>query len=231
MMKRAFARALTFGVGPAALLLGVVGFAHTATGRPILAGLERMAHGGCPFGYDKAMSPAERERASANFAASHRGQQRAASRPALGFSLDQTTREQVVASMTAHGVHCAPGLGMSDLTCSQVPSAALPGAAPAGPARTVWFTFGQSAQLLSVIAVSKAPQPQTISDAFVTTRRALAEQAGPVATSQGDANSEALAKGLLREASAEFRFSNYYALERAANLGSGFVFTEEYRSL
>ena len=230
-MKRALARALTVGVGTTTLLLGMVGFAHTQTGRPIVAGLTRMAHGGCPFGFDKAMSPAQRERARANFAASHRGEQRAASRPALGFTLDQSTREQILASMTAHGVHCAPGLGMSDLTCSQVPSAALPGSAPAAPARTVWFTFGQKAQLLSVIAVSKDAHPQTISDAFVNTRRSLDERAGAVATLQGDADSAALAKGLLREASAEFRFSNYYALERAANMGNGFVFTEEYRSL
>ncbi len=230
-MKRALARALTIGASTTALLLGAVGFAHTATGRPIIAGITRMAHGGCPFGYDKAMSPAQRERAREHFAASHRGEQRALNRPALGFALDQTTRQQVVASMTAHGVHCTPGLGMSDLTCTQVPSAALPGAPVAAPARSVWFTFGVKGQLLSVIAVSRAARPETISHAFLNTQRVLDDQAGRVTAMQGEADSQSLCKGLLREASAEFRFSNYYALERAANMGNGFVFTEEYRSL
>ncbi|MEO8917225.1 MAG: hypothetical protein ABI488_07355 [Polyangiaceae bacterium] len=231
MMKRALARALTIGAATTTLLLGMVLFAHTSTGRPIALGLTRMAHGGCPFGYDKAMSPAEREHARSNFAASHRGEQRAANRPALGFTLDQTTRKQVVASMTAHGVRCAQGMGISDLSCTQVPSAALPGSAPAAPPRTVWFTFGLKDQLLAVIAVSKDARPEPISEAFLSTRRSLDEHAGAVATLQGEADSKSLAKGLLREASAEFRFSNYYALERAANMGNGFVLTEEYRSL
>ena len=133
--------------------------------------------------------------------------------------------------MRAHGVRCAQGMGISDLTCTQVPSAALAGPAPAAPPRTVWFTFGLKDQLLAVIAVSKDARPEPISDAFVSMRRSLDEQAGAVATLQGEADSQSLAKGLLREASAEFRFSNYYALERAANMGNGFVLTEEYRSL
>src|SRR3954465_2831887 len=103
-MSRALARTLTIAAGSASLILGAVAFARTPTGGAIAHGLVRMAHGGCPFGYDQAMSPAQRERARANFAAIHRTERRAASRPALGFSLDQTTRSQVLASMSAQGV-------------------------------------------------------------------------------------------------------------------------------
>jgi hypothetical protein len=230
-MKRALARALAIGIGTTTLLLGVVGFAHTSTGRPLLAAATRMAHGGCPFGYDKPMTPAQRERARLGFAATHRGELRAASRPALGFTLDHTTRAEIVAQMAKHGISCVAAKGLSDLTCNQVPSAALEGITPYAPPRNLWLTFGTKEQLLSVIAVSRAAEAQPISDAFVATQSTLDQHAGAVTTASGSADSRALAAGALRQASAEFRFSNYYALTRATNLGKSFMFTEEYRSL
>ena len=230
-MRRALARTLTIAVGTASLILGAVAFARTPTGGAIAHGLVRMAHGGCPFGYDQAMSPAQRERARAHFAANHRGDRRALDRPALGFALDQTTRAQVQASMSAQGVQCSAGHGMSDLTCVNVPSSALPGAPPRAPERTLWFTFGSKDQLLSVVAVSSDASAQTISSAFVSTQNTLSEQAGAATSSTGSADSHSLSQGLLRQASAEFRFKDYYALERAANMGNAYLLTEEYRSL
>jgi hypothetical protein len=211
--------------------LGAFAFAQPPTGGAMARGLVRMAHGGCPFGYDQAMSPAQRERARAHFAASHRGEQRASNRPALGFTLDQTTRTQVLANLTAQGVQCSRGHGISDLTCLDVPSSALPGAASAAANRTLWFTFGSKEQLLSVIAVSRDPSAQTISSAFVSTQNTLTDQAGTATASAGSADPQALSQSLLRQASAEYRFTNYYAVARAANMGSAYVLTEEYRSL
>jgi hypothetical protein len=228
-MKRALVRALALGTGVAGLFVAVLGFAHTPAGRPLLGALGRVAHGGCPFGYDKPMSPAERERQRSSFARVHRGSERAASRPALGFVLDRTTRSEVIAALGKHGVSCAAARGLSDLTCNGVPSVAL-GGAPA-PARNLWLTFGTREQLLSIVAISRASSPNSISGAFVATERELGQDAGAATQTRGDANPEALAQGTLRQASAEFRFSDYYALTRAANLGKSFVFTEEYRSL
>lgn len=190
-----------------------------------------MAHGGCPFGYDRAPSAAERERARRHFATSHRGEQRAASRPALGFTLDRTTRAQVLATMSAQGVQCEEGHGLSDLTCKLVPSAALRGAADSPLDRTLWFTFGTREQLLSVVSVARHSSAEVVSNAFASVQHALSTQAGPATTSTGNADSQILAQSLLRQASAEYRFTNYYALERAANVGSAYVLTEEYRSL
>ena len=190
-----------------------------------------MAHGGCPFGYDRPMSPAQRERARAQFSATHRGERPATSRPALGFVLDQTTRSQVIAQLSARGVTCTQGKGLSDLTCNGVPASALPGTPASAPTRNLWLTFGTKQQLLTVIAVSRSTEPEAISDAFVAMRRALAREAGAATATHGDAEPQALAQGALHQASAEFRFSDYYALERATNLSKDFVLTEEYRSL
>jgi hypothetical protein len=231
MMKRALARALAVGIGTTALFASAVGFSRTSTGHALFVGVIRMAHGGCPFGYDKPMSSAERERAALNFATTHRGTQRAAARPALGFTLDQTTREQVLATMAEHGVQCTSSLGLADLTCDGVPSAVLKGAPVEAAARNLWFTFGDQQRLLSVVAISRDPRAAAISNVFSETERALDAQAGTATQTHGDAAAETLSRGTLSQASAEFRFRDYYAVTRATNMGNGFVFTEEYRSL
>jgi hypothetical protein len=230
-MRRALTRALAIGVGATSILLAAAELAHTSTGRPMLRAVMRMAHGGCPFGYDKPMTLAERERKNQNFAIGHRGQERAANRPALGFVLDRTTRSEVLAQMAKHGVSCNSARGFSDLTCTGVPSSALDGLTAYAPPRNLWFTFGSKELLLSVVAISRDADPKAIGDAFVATRAVLDHEAGPAAVATGSADARALTSGLLRQASAEFRFSNYYALTRATNLGKGFLFTEEYRSL
>jgi hypothetical protein len=229
-MKRALARALGIGLGTTTLLAGMVGLAHTSSGRPFFGAIARMAHGGCPFGYDKPMSPAQRERARLNFSASHHGAHPAANRPALGFTLDHTTRAEVVAQMAKHGINCTSGRGFSDLTCNGVPSSALGGIARV-PDRNLWLTFGTKDQLLSVVAMSHDVRPKPISEAFVAARTALDQQTGTLTSMQGDPEPNVLAGGLLRQASAELRCSDYYALTRASNLGKNFALLEEYRSL
>lgn len=224
-------RALVWTLGSA--LAGVVlalGASQTAPGQSFIAGMTRMAHGGCPFGYDKPMSGAARERAQANFAASHRGEHAALGQPALGFELGRTTRAEVLSTLGQQGVHCAPAKGLSDLTCNGVPSSALP-AAPPAPPRNLWLTFGAKDQLLAVISISRSAEPQAISAAFTATCATLSRDAGSAAHHTGNADPEQLAGGLLRQASAEYRFSNYYADARATNLGRGFALSEEFRSL
>jgi hypothetical protein len=231
MTKRAFARTLLAAAGASSVAFLALAFVHTSTGSAISRGVLRMARGGCPFGYDQAASPAQREHARAQFAAKYRGEARAANRPSLGFTLDHTTRTQVIEQLAAHGAHCSRGHGLSDLTCLHVPSRALLGVPATEPERTLWFTFGTHDQLLSVVAVSRDANAQAIGNAFRSVRDSLSEQAGAPTAINGSADSQSLTQGLLRQASAEFRFRNYYAVERAANMGNAYVLTEEYRSL
>jgi len=229
--RRTFARASLVAVSAALLLLAAGAFSRTGRGGAIAQGLLRLVHGGCPFGYDQTPSPAQRELARAKFAITHRDRRRAAARPALGFTLDRSTRRQVIEQMAAWGVHCENGRGWSDLTCFHVPSAALPGAVSAAAERSLWFTFGTRDQLLTVIAISRDVNPVAIADAFASAQNTLSRQAGGATTVTGSADSQTLARGLLSQASAEFRFHDYYALERVANMGTSYVLTEEYRSL
>ena len=242
IMKPRAVLVMRTGVATAALAATLLVLVQTSQGRSVLGGMLRMAHGACPFGYDRSMTGSDRERAQRSFARTHRGEQRAASRPALGFTLERTTRAQVLAQMTKHGVACTSGTGHSDLICANVSADTLADAsAPAGtstlaewgrPARrNLWFNFGAREQLLSVVSIARDAQPLALSEAFLATRRALDQQVGSVTATRGDASAPALAQGLLRQASAEFRYQDYYALARVANLGKEFVLTEEYRSL
>ena len=225
-------RGLVALAGGGVLFVALMGFAHTRAGRPLLAAMGRVMHGGaCPLGYDRAASPAQREAARTRFAATHRGEAPAASRPALGFALDETLRADVAAFMAARGITCRASTGLADLVCNEVPAEALPAQQERAVPRNLWFTFGQQQRLLSVVALSRAASAEPISAGFERVARGVAHDAGQLAAITGDATASALSSGVLRQATAELRFSDYYASARATNMGDGFLLTEEYRSL
>jgi hypothetical protein len=225
-------RALGFSAALTCVLIGLIGFAHTPAGRPILRALGRVASGaGCPLGYDKAQGPAERERARASFARGHRGSVEAPLRPALGFALDRSTRAEVTAFMAGAGVACRESTGMADLVCGKVPSRALPSEFRNVERRELWFNFGDQGRLIALTAISRDHAAEPISTAFGQVIADVARKSGPAARLSGDASARALASGALQQASAEFRFANYYALTRVTNMGKDFLLTEEYRSL
>lgn len=213
---------------------GVMGFAHTKPGRPLLAwmgvhGAKKVAS--CPLGFDVAQTPEQKEGARRSFASTHHGAERASERPALGFLLDKTTKGDVSAWAIANGVRCVRPKSGPDLDCADVPSAVLPEAFRGAEVRSVWLNFGAEDRLISIIAVRRTREAGVLSATFSTVTAEIAREAGPASSTQGDASAEVLASGALRQASAEYRFRNYYALARATNMGDGFVLTEEYRSL
>lgn len=233
-VPRAVLVALASLAGLLVVLTAVIGFAHTRPGRPVLAWLGKttgfgVKSGGCPLGYDRAATPEQREVARVSFAASHGGTERAAGRPALGFTLDRTTRDDVAAWARAHRVACAQGKGPADLSCEAVPDGLLPEAFRGVGAETVWFTFGAADHLVSVIAIAHSDTPDRIGATFASVARDLDRETGAPALTSGSPAS--LASGLLYQASAEYRFRDYYAVARATNVGNGYALTEEYRSL
>ena len=122
-MRRFVKRALAAVVGLLVVFTVVVGFAHTRAGRPLLAFMAfgKAKGGACPLGYDVAQTPAQKESSRRAFAASHGAAERAAARPALGFDLDRTTRADVRAWASAHGIACKEGRTGPDLDCAGRP--------------------------------------------------------------------------------------------------------------
>jgi hypothetical protein len=222
--------------------VALVGFAHTSPGRPLLSVLGPMLgmghpHSGtgrCPFGFDAQASVADKEAARAKFAARHAGKGMPGARLALGFSLDETTRADVLAWAQAHALTCtAPRVG-ADLDCANVPAALLhPGrdGEPGPEAKELWFNFGAGEKLVGVTAIRKEKAEAPIDAAYREAERSLSEKAGAPARVSGDETAGYLAGGLLRQRSAEYEFRTYYAIARAANNGDGYILIEEYRSL
>jgi hypothetical protein len=219
----------------------IVGFAHTAPGKPLLAVMGRAmgmptaarAGGKCPLGYDVKATPDQKEAARRQFASSHAGTDRAQARPALGFVLDKTTRADITNWATAHDIRCTVPKSGSDLDCSDVPAEALPDGETGIGLHILWFTFGLGDTLTSAIGVRRDASVETVSSTFRRVTDEVSREAGPPATTVGDPSPGMLSSGALYQASAEYRFRNYFALTRATNMGprQGFVITEEYRSL
>ena len=236
VLSRTVRRALGSTLGVVVLGTALMGFAHTPPGRPLLQwmGLSMKGMGkgaGCPLGYDVKASPEQREAARQGFAAAHRGAEPARARPSLGFTLDGTTREQVLAWAGSHGVKCTEPRAGADLECAQVPASLLGNPGRQVAIRDLWLTFGGNGTLISAIAISRAPEAALISTTFAAVNDTLAQQAGPPTRKDPDSSAGFLTQGALRQASAEYRFQDFYALMRATNMGDGFVLTEEYRSL
>lgn len=214
-------------------LTALVGFAHTRAGRPLLAAMGAvLGKGGprCPLGYDQGATPEQKEARRARFAATHRGVERARLRPALGFTLDGTTRDDVVAWARRHALTCSPGRSAAaDLSCADVPPSALPDGTVGVANTTLWFSFGPGDRLVSVLRVAEAPTAPPVESAFAATVDALEREVGATTTRSGDVDE--IVRGALYQASAEVRCRDYYAVARATNVGHGFALTEEFRSL
>jgi hypothetical protein len=234
MHSRTLSRVLAASTLSLLALVGFVGFLHLPAGRPLLRAIVHAAGGACPLGYDHAPTLAEREAGRRRFAARHAGSVRALQRPALGFVLDQTTRADVLAWAAKHSVHCTTakaGARQADIECRDVPGATLPDPSSGVALSSLWLTFGAGDKLVAVVDVRHDADAESITDTFHATEHALTRDAGPIDNAEGDPTPTALA-GLLESASVEYRFSDYYALARAANMGrSGYVLTEEFRAL
>jgi hypothetical protein len=234
-------RVLLGVVGLGVAFTAVVGVAHTRPGRPLLGIIGPMLgmgpaqgarKGGCPFGFDVAASPAQREASRTQFAATHHGDWPALSRPALGFTFDRTTRSDVMSWAAEHHVQCTKPKSGVDLNCAHVPDSLLPPSWQGAPVTNLWMNFGEGDRLISLVALRSTRSAETIGETFGKVSAAMTAEAGPPVKVDGDASPAGLSAGLLRQASVEYRFRDYYAVARATNMGhDGFLLTEEYRSL
>src|SRR5262245_24286239 len=101
--------AVTLGVP--LVILGLLGFAHTSPGRPLLGLLGRLtgSGGGCPAGLARA-TPAQLEQGRGEAMKPLRGSDKAPSRAALSFTLTETTKAAVKVWASGANVQCVDEL-------------------------------------------------------------------------------------------------------------------------
>ncbi len=211
---RARTLAVTVLAGAAAVV-GVGGVLHLPFARGVL-----MKAGGCPVGNASlaAMEPARRELIRAN-----RGADPAPARPALGFNLDVTRRDEVLAWASGAGVACheeREGLTF----CDNVPARALGIPEADGPVSEVHFGFGPRGVLVDVATMRNNATARPAIDI----RARLAKEVGAPKEEHGGFDEETLARPV---STVTYRYNDYMAELIAMRLPSqGLVVREHYMS-
>lgn len=191
--------------------IGVIGFAHTSAGRPLLAYLPGF-DAGCPVGGD--LAPELRDAARATALAPYAGEIPARSRPALEFALDATTRADIAAWAAAHEVVCEEALG--DLRCGAVPARdRLPAA------DDMLFRFDAAGRLIAIDSSVSLDAADATAVRLTDRASAISDGAGPATRWKGEATAAWLSTGPLSQTVASFQYEDYRAEVVATNLGSG----------
>lgn len=226
MTKRTVKR-LAFGiaVGTLAATAGM-GVLHTSFARPLLAKLG----GGCPIGKGTA---AEIENARMVGVVATRGTERAPARPALGFTLDAASPEDVQGWASRHQLACTDTREGMYMTCRDVPLAALGRIGETGRVDEVGFAFRpRDRRLVNVTATSFGLSSEDAAARMNSTVARLGTALGAPAVAAGDATAANLGRGGYATATVEYRYSDFMAEVTATGLGStrGVAVREHYIS-
>lgn len=229
--KRILRWTLGVGLGLPLAFVGVVGFAHTKHGRFLLPYLPGM--GACPLGYDQALSGEKLDAARATALRPLKGEEKAHARPALGFSLDETSRADVAAWAAEHGVTCAPDEGSALPTehstrCRDVPQGALPGAT--GDVGELFLQFDSHDRLVALRASRVGVTAEDAVSGYSSRAAELTRAVGAPSAQVGEREASYLGQPL-RQLSATYAFSNYLATVRATNVGARINYDESYQSI
>ena len=219
-----FRRIRNIGLGLGATLglltLGI-GALHTKAGHPLLMSLAGLA--GCPVGGATA-EQVERVRRAA--VASDRGEVPAPVRPALGFTLDQTTLRDVLSWASAKNLECNETREGTLLKCTGVPADALARPSSQGKLAEIAFGFTEAGTLVSVTTLYSHLDRQDASRVATHAKRQIENELGAPAKKAGSFDTVGTTATL------SYRFKDYAADMTSTEVpGSGFVVREMYTSV
>ena len=178
--------------------------------------------GACPFGYDKPRVAATARTYDGPLAPA---------RPALGFTLSGTTRDDVLAWALQNKIRCERRYGDHSLECFDVPRSLLSDHGVLLPTTTVWFELDERGTVSTIKTVRRADTSTAVAGAFTATESALRDRIGSPTAQRGSADPTELSLGAFRQATVEHVYANYRAQIRATNMGNGYILTESYAAL
>ncbi len=189
-----------------------------------------MKLGGCPFASSQ-LTPAQMDTARHMALATRRGEAPAPSRPALGFSLDSTSIDDV--RRWAERVHVScEDVRAGFITCASVPSEAVGRPEGEGRIDELGLGFNRRGQLVNVTAMRGHLDPLHASLVATEISSSLRSSLGSATHSAGALTAASLAEpGALGMATVSFRYRDYLAEIAAMNLpSSGLSVREHYVS-
>ncbi|MFO0660767.1 MAG: hypothetical protein U0165_13185 [Polyangiaceae bacterium] len=221
-------RVLGVTCGVSLLATGLIGFAHTPAGRSWLKYLPG-ASVACPVPAEIRNLTAEQRDANHRRAVQAlKGDSPARSRPGLMLSLGASRDELSAWSARVHA-QCADQASGLEVRCTGLDDVERAGAAVRTDA--VVFRFDRDGHLVSILSMQSTSSPDAAALHVRESSDSLASEAGPSTQRFGDADPEFLAAGALRQARAEFKFSDYHASVAATNMGRDRYVISEVREL
>lgn len=224
ILGKRWARALVVATVAGSTLLGLIGFAHTPVGQPLLQWLASTA--GCPITLD-AGDPELVEAFRQQQLQRLRGHATEASRPALGFQLGQTTRDDAV-RWIGGGAACAWTRERTVLRCIDA-GVRLEGGEQIAD---LYLQFNADGLLVAVDAMH-AELDLEVAQARLKARKAeLDQRVGPPTHQVGLDGLATLTQGALRRSAVEYRYRGYVARVSALHVGRrGVRLREQYQAL
>lgn len=206
-------------IGTAAVAVGLVGVLHLPFARAFL-----MRIGGCPLGQ---VSPQQVETARRDAIRDARGDTMAPARPALGFALDRSTHDEVVAWAEHAGIDCDESREGTLLLCKDVPASALDEAAKGAPLSEVAFAFSiQNKQVIAITTLRRSLDIDSATQAMKSVKEQLHATLGAPSSQAGDSLSASYAT-----ATFSYAYRDYLAHVTATTIpGRGIMMREEYLS-
>jgi hypothetical protein len=212
------------GVGAVLVLaFGLIGFAHTKPGRPLLAYMP-WAPPGCPVDM-KNVDPIAVEKFRREQLEKNQGTEAAKSHPALGFVLGQTTTADIDAFVAAHADRCEQKRKGTVYECKGV-------SLDDGPViDDLHLQLDDQGRLVAVNAFRNGADPAASFAHYLGQTDKLTKDVGPVTKEHAKTEAELMARGLQR-ASREFSYDGYVATVSVMNYGKrGLRVREQYQWL
>lgn len=219
-------------VGTLAVLgTGLIGFAHTDAGRPLLAFL--MGVPGCPAGMDELaqVDPEAVEAYRRAQFAQRRGTGVATSRAALGLDLGRATRADVESWATSQALDCTSEREDTVMRCGAT-CELQSDLAGAPPIQDLYLQFTPEGVLVAV-DVLRLGVPAGQALAYIdSTTAALTEALGAPDETRGPTSATAMEKRLLSRRAVSFERADYLATISATHFGAKrqVVVREQYQA-
>jgi hypothetical protein len=214
-LKSRWLKAALWTAGVSALLTGLIGFAHTPQGRPLLAWLSGVP--GCPVLAN--VSPLQVEEHRMVWATRKAGDALAPARPALAFELGKSRRAEVAAELERRGASCKAARKDTALECTTLEGR---------PADDALLQFDADGKLRAVDVFHRTASSEVALGVLEARRSELAKTLGAASSERGRRDAAHLAATRFRQVVVEYRYRDYSARVAATNFGSDLRVREQY---
>ncbi|HVJ21322.1 MAG TPA: hypothetical protein VM686_38185 [Polyangiaceae bacterium] len=209
-------KAASWAMGAAAALTALIGFAHTPQGRPLLVWLGAVP--GCPLLANS--DPADIEARRLVWAtARNAGESAAPARPALGFELGVSRRDQVRTELERRGRAARAAHRDTALECDEVDGR---------KGDDALLKFDGAGRLTAVDVFHRTASSAEAVKLLRDREARLAARLGPATHARGERDARYLAAVRFRQVALEYRFSDYSARVAATNFGTDLRVREQY---